>query len=60
MVSVLTSRKLKPKWERARLRRLKRRYVERMIRKIERIRKEENVGVYESGGEESSEEEINA
>ena len=56
-MSVLASRDLKPKWERARLRILKRRHIERMIRWNDRIREEENDGDYESSEEESSKEE---
>ena len=44
LVSVLTSRKLKPKWERARLRRLKRRYIEQQIRRVDRKIRVEKLG----------------
>ena len=58
LVSVLTSRKFQPKWERARFRRLKRRYIEQPIRRLDRkIREEKFGGDYEYGDEEFFEEE---
>ena len=57
VVSVLTSRKRKPKWERARLRGIRRRYLEKMYRRDCRVEREMSGYVDESDGEESSEEE---
>ena len=60
MVCVFTSRKRKPKWERARRKGIVKRYVERVChwrRKGRRTDREWSGYVDESGGEGSSEEE---
>ena len=57
LVSILTSRKRQPRWERARLRRIRRRYIERMMRRCDRSSEGWSEEGSESSGEESSKEE---
>ena len=56
MVSALTSRTRKPKWERARFKGIRRRYLEKMYRRDCRVERDMSGYVDDRDGEESSEE----